>query len=57
MSKELAAHYEKVAERFGCIFFDASKYIEPSEADSLHLMPEAHKVLAEKLKEIVKSID
>lgn len=56
LSKELAAHYEKVADKYGCIFFDAAKHIEPSDADSLHLMPKAHRVLAEKLAEVVRNI-
>lgn len=52
-SKELAGYYRQAAERRGCIFFNAAQYIRPSDADSLHLMPEAHAVLAERLSEVV----
>ena len=55
-SKKFPPCYRAVAEQYGCIFVDAAKYIYPSETDSLHLTPEAHKVLAEKLAETVKSI-
>ncbi len=55
-SKEFPKYYAKVAEEKGCIFFNAAEYIYPSEADSLHLTPEGHKVLAEKLCEIVKGL-
>ena len=55
-SKEFPEHYKKVADEKGCIFFDAAKYISPSEFDSLHLTPEAHRVLAEKLSEVIVHI-
>ena len=48
-SKKFSAVYRQVAERRGCVFFDAAQYIRPSEEDSLHLTPEAHAVLAEEL--------
>lgn len=50
-SKGLAAAYEAVAfsyaENTGCPcgFLDAARIIRPSEEDSLHLMPEAHRTL------------
>ena len=46
-SRELSVLYERIAKKYGCIFFDAAKVVEASEVDSLHLMPEAHKKLAE----------
>ena len=46
-SKKLPTLYEKIAKKYECIFFDAAKVVEASEVDSLHLMPEAHKKLAE----------
>ncbi len=53
-SKKFPEYYRAVAEKYGCIFFNAAEYIEPSETDSLHLTPEGHKVLAEKLFEVVR---
>ena len=55
-SKRFPECYKAVAEAKGCIFFDAAEYIYPSEVDSLHLTPEGHKILAEKLSGIVKRI-
>lgn len=55
-SKELAVYYRQVAERNGCIFFNAAEYIESSELDCLHLMPDAHAKLAEELAKVVKKI-
>ena len=56
-SKRFPECYKAVAEAKGCIFFNAAAHIYPSEVDSLHLTPEGHKVLAEKLCAIVKEID
>lgn len=55
-SEKFSYCYRQVAREKNCIFFDAAEYIESSEADSLHLMPEAHKVLAEKLCECVQNL-
>lgn len=55
-SKKFPENYRRVADSKGCIFFDAAQYIYPSDDDSLHLTPEAHRVLAEKLAEKVTAI-
>lgn len=55
-SRKFPEYYRAVAEKVGCIFFNAAEYIYPSEEDSLHLTPEGHKVLAEKLFETIKKI-
>ena len=55
-SKHFREFYRPVAERNGCVFFDAAEYVEPSKEDSLHLTPEGHAVIAEKLAEIVRGI-
>jgi lysophospholipase L1-like esterase len=53
-SGEFPKYYKRIAEEKGCIFLDAAEWVESSEEDSLHLSPEAHAVLAEKLVELVK---
>lgn len=53
-SQKFPQYYKIVAEQKDCIFFDAAQYVYPSEFDSLHLTPEGHSILAEKLCEIVK---
>ena len=55
-SKKFPEFYKAVAEKYGSVFFNAAEYIYPSKVDSLHLTPEGHKVLAEKLYETVKNI-
>lgn len=53
-SKKLPALYEQIAKEYECIFFDAAKVAEASKVDSLHLMPEAHRKLAEALCDCIK---
>ena len=55
-SRKFPEFYKAVAEKYGCIFFNAAEYIYPSEVDSLHLTPEGHSVLAEKLCEVIKNV-
>ena len=52
-SREFPKWYRKTAEKYGCIFFDAAKYIKPSAKDSLHLSAEAHRELAEQLYKVL----
>lgn len=47
--RELPGYYREVAERNGCVFFDAGKVVASSEEDSLHLRAEEHEKLAEAL--------
>ncbi len=55
-SRGFAAQYARVAKRLGCVFFDAAPVAPPSELDSLHLMPEAHRALAEALAKVVTGL-
>ena len=55
-SKKFPEHYRAVAEKYGCIFVNAAEYISPSETDSLHLTPEAHRILAETLFQVISDI-
>ena len=55
-SRRFPEFYRAAAEKHGCIFFNAAEYIYPSEVDSLHLTPEGHSVLAEKLCEVIKNV-
>ena len=56
VSKLLPACYRKLAERYGCAFFDAGSVAEPSPIDSIHMDAENHKKLAEALKAQVEAI-
>ncbi len=56
-SKRFPEFYKKVADEKGCVFFDAAKYIYPSDIDSLHLTPEGHKILANELSHVVKNMN
>ena len=55
-SRQFSRYYKEVADAKGCIFFDAASHVTASQTDSLHLTPEAHKVLADELYRVVKSL-
>ncbi len=55
-SRKFPECYKKVADEKGYIFFNAAQYIYPSKTDSLHLTPEGHRILAEELSKVVKSV-
>ena len=48
-SRALSPCYRKAAEELSCKFLDAAAIVKPSEEDSLHLMPDMHRILAENL--------
>lgn len=56
-SREFPQHYRRIAEQYHCEFFDAAAYIQPSQADALHLPPESHARLAEELCRAVKALE
>lgn len=53
-SSNLALLYKNEAERMNVDFIDAEKFVETSEEDGIHLMPEAHEKLAQAVKKWVK---
>jgi lysophospholipase L1-like esterase len=55
-SAELAKHYEKVAEQYGCAFLDTSTVIQSSKLDGLHIDPEDHEKLGHSIAKQVKYI-
>ena len=55
-SKDFAKEYKRVADSRSCLFFDSAPVATPSEEDSVHITPQAHKALAEGLYEVVKGI-
>lgn len=55
-SKHLAYWYELVARQFDCDFLDAATLCTAGSADSLHLMEDGHKALAEGVYRKVKEM-
>ena len=55
-SHRFAAEYKRVADQYGCVFFDAAPVAPPSRLDSLHLTPGSHKSLAEALAKVVRDL-
>ena len=53
-SRKLPDLYKKVAEKTGCLFFNAADYIKPSEEDCLHWTAQGHKTMAEKMYELIE---
>lgn len=52
----LAEKFKRVAEEKGIYFFDESLYGKPSPADCIHMEPEYHKILGEKIAEKIREI-
>ncbi len=55
-SLELPEFYEQATKEKNCTLLDLQKYIKPSVKDGLHLDEDSHKVIAEKLTEIIQEI-
>ncbi len=55
-SKQLARWYELVAKQFDCEFMDAAAFCRAGEADSLHLMEEGHRQLAEAIYDKIREM-
>lgn len=56
-SKELAAFYQKIAQKHGCAFLDASGFAEVSDDDCLHLSAENHEKFANELYQCIKALE
>ena len=56
-SGQLAALYRSLADRYGCLYYDAAVRSKVSETDQVHLSAEGHRNLAEGLYEVVKQCD
>ena len=49
-------YFKEVDERSGGVFFITAEWITLSEVDSIHMDPDDHKVLMERLSEVIKGI-
>lgn len=56
VSNGLAGTYKMLAERLQLVYLDAGLIIEYVAEDGVHWQPEAHKLFAEKLAEVVRGI-
>ncbi|MFA5158474.1 MAG: GDSL-type esterase/lipase family protein [Patescibacteria group bacterium] len=54
ISEQLPQFFEKVAKQSGCLYLDAGKFISLETTDGYHFAPEHHKILGEKVAEILK---
>lgn len=55
-SRKLAPYFRQIAEKYRCDFLDAAALAEPSEADSVHLMPEGHRAIGLAVAEKVRTM-
>ena len=55
-SAQLAKHYKRIAEQYGCSFLDTAEIIRSSRIDGLHIDPEDHERLAETLAGRIKTM-
>ena len=57
-SRKFPKYYREMAIRNNCIFFDTAEWVKPSEYDSVHLIAGDHRLIADKIYEIIaKNID
>ena len=54
--RKLPGFYRALSQMFGCRFADTSQWTEPGEVDGIHLDPAGHKIFAEKMEALVRSI-
>lgn len=48
--------FKKVAEKENCYYLDLNEFVTPSKIDGLHFSKSSHKLIAEKLAELIKEI-
>jgi len=55
-SKKIGKIYRHIARVYDCKIFDINKFAQPSDADGLHYDSAAHKLIADKLSELIRNI-
>ena len=55
-SKEVGKIFEQIADKNHCSYFDINKFVTPSSFDGLHYDEMSHKLIADKLTELIKEI-
>lgn len=55
-SLQLGQFFKEVAEKRGCDFVNIAKYVQPGDADGVHLEPEMQPIVAEVLYQEVKKL-
>ncbi len=55
-SRQLATVYEQIAREFQCDFLDLASIVQPGEFDGVHLEPESHPIVADRMYEFIKEI-
>ncbi len=56
-SREFETYFGAVAQDKACEIFYSARYLQASKEDSLHLSPEAHKIMAKQLVKIIRNVD
>ncbi len=55
-SQKLGKYYRAIAEERGCYFLDLGEIVNTSDIDGIHLTEESHRIVGNKVTEIVKEI-
>lgn len=55
-SQELGRVYERIARDFGCAFVDLASIVQPGKFDGVHLEPESHPIVADRMFEEVTKL-
>ena len=52
-SKEVGKVFKQIADKNNCIYFDINEFATPSDIDGLHYTKNSHKLIADKLAELI----
>jgi len=52
-SKDVGKIYKTLADNYNCKFFDVNKFVKPSMIDGLHYTEKSHKIIADKLVQLI----
>lgn len=53
-SRKIGRIYRQIANAYHCNYFDINKFTKPSDLDGLHYDEKSHKIIADKLTELIK---
>lgn len=56
-SKEVGKIYKKLAKTYSCEYFDVNEFVKPSDFDGLHFDKASHKIIADKLTDLLLTFE
>ena len=56
-SKDVGKIYKKLAKNYNCEYFDVNEFVKPSDYDGLHFDEASHKIIADKLTDLLLTFE